>query len=326
MEIHLDWYVPNQKGAASELRRQFRQYIDRHAAPGSDLDAATLIFSELLTNAVEKSDQPVWVSLNWGDERPVLSVNDLGPGFTLDDDGSMPGPSAERGRGLMIVTHLTDHLEVAAKAAGGSRVTATLPIRRPPAKSFEPEPIALDHVLPTPEEADEFGRFNRESFLRALVVQLAQAVEREAGPVMAEQLVTEVGSGVGYRMEEAYRQLHQRGDEPLSVDELANLFIHLKHGIDGDFFVIEATEERIVLGNRRCPFGQVVRHAPALCRMTSSVFGGIGARNRDGVSVHLEERIAIGDPECRVTVWLKPPPDGIVPETHFYGSSHEVDG
>lgn len=324
--MKLDWYVPNQKGAATDLRRQFREYIDRHAAPESDLDGATLIFSELVTNAVDKSDQPVWVSLNWGDERPVLSVNDLGPGFTLDDDAVMPGPLSERGRGLRIVTHLTDHLEVAAKAAGGSRVTATLPIHRPPAKSFQPEPLTLSQLLPAPEEADELGRFGRESFLRALVVQLAQSVEREAGPATAEQLVTEVGSGVGFRMEEAYRLLHERGDEPLSVEEMAHLFVHLKHGIDGDFFVIEATEERIVLGNRRCPFGDEVQHAPALCRMTSSVFGGIGARNRDGVSVHLEERIAIGDPECRVTVWLSPPPDGIVPETHFYGSPQEVHG
>jgi hypothetical protein len=38
--------------------------------------------------------------------------------------------------------------------------------------------------------------------------------------------------------------------------------------------------------------------------MTSSVFGGIAARNAGGASVVLEERIAMGDPECRVVVWL----------------------
>jgi hypothetical protein len=40
--------------------------------------------------------------------------------------------------------------------------------------------------------------------------------------------------------------------------------------------------------------------------MTSSVFGGIAANNVGDASVQLEERIAVGDPECRVTVWLKP--------------------
>ena len=83
--------------------------------------------------------------------------------------------------------------------------------------------------------------------------------------------------------------------------------------------MIEADDEKIVLGNRRCPFGDEVRHAPSLCRVTSSVFGGIGARNRGTAGVHLEERIAIGDPQCRVTVWLEPPPEAIEPEVHVYG-------
>ena len=57
-------------------------------------------------------------------------------------------------------------------------------------------------------------------------------------------------------------------------------------------------------------YGDVVKQAPTLCRMTSSVFGGIAARNNDGpVTVVLEERIAVGDPGCRVVVHLQPDPD-----------------
>lgn len=314
----MDWYVPNEIAAISQLRAEFSEFIDRHAAPGSDLPGAQLIFSELVTNAVENSDQPVWVSLKWGGEQPVLSVNDLGPGFELPDQPARPGADSARGRGLLIVTHLTDHLEVAAKGSGGSRVTVTLPIRRPPSPSFQPKPFSSSQLLPTPDEKNERGQFGRESFLRALVVQLAQSVERDSGPAAAEQLVAELGAGIGFRMEEAFRAKEQQPDAPLSAEKMAELFVHLKHGIDGDFFIIEANEERIILGNRRCPFGDAVRHAPALCRMTSSVFGGIGARNRGAAAVHLEERIAIGDPQCRVTVWLKDPPSEIQPETHFY--------
>jgi len=92
---------------------------------------------------------------------------------------------------------------------------------------------------------------------------------------------------------------------------MADCYVRLKHAIDGGFYVIEATEHRIVLGNTRCPFGDVVQRAPSLCRMTSSVFGGIAARNSDhGVAVLLEERIAVGDPGCRVVVDLAPPPEG----------------
>lgn len=321
----MDWYVPNTTEAASQLRREFTEFITRHAAPDSDLDAANLIFGELVANAVENSDQPVWVSLNWATERPMLSVNDLGPGFELPTDTTMPEGISIRGRGLPIVTHLTDRLEVAAKAAGGSRVTATLPITRPPSESIDPKPLALDRLLPALEEMDGAGNFGREAFLRALVVQLAQSVEHESGPTSAERAVAEVGSGVGYRMEEAYRLVKDLPDRPLTVLEMAELFVHLKHGIDGDFFVIEANEERIVLGNRRCPFGEAVRAAPALCRMTSSVFGGIAARSRDQVAVHLEERIAVGDPECRVTVWLTPPPKEIQAVVHSYRGSRRND-
>jgi predicted ArsR family transcriptional regulator len=81
----------------------------------------------------------------------------------------------------------------------------------------------------------------------------------------------------------------------------------LKQAIGGGFSVEEVSDDRIVLVNDRCPFGDAVRRAPALCRMTSSVFGGIAASNAEhGAVVVLEERIAIGDPGCRVHVLLDP--------------------
>ncbi len=95
--------------------------------------------------------------------------------------------------------------------------------------------------------------------------------------------------------------------------------MRLKHAIDGGFSVVEVTDERIVLANTRCPFGDAVRRAPALCRMTSSVFGGIAARNSDGeAAVVLEERIAVGDPGCRVVVYLGASADDDRPFLHRY--------
>jgi hypothetical protein len=56
-----------------------------------------------------------------------------------------------------------------------------------------------------------------------------------------------------------------------------------------------------------------------LCRMTSSVFGGIAARNSpNAVAVLLEERIAVGDPGCRVVVSLVPPPAEASAFAHHY--------
>lgn len=149
------------------------------------------------------------------------------------------------------------------------------------------------------------------------MVEPAQAVESAQGPDVADAMIAQVGTNVGARMEESYRAA-RRLTGRLAPEQLADLYVRLKAALDGDFHVIEADQRRIVLGNRRCPFGAVVRREPRLCRMTSSVFGGIAARNRDGAAVVLEERIALGDPECRVVVWLdgsaSPRPYG----AHFY--------
>ncbi len=63
----------------------------------------------------------------------------------------------------------------------------------------------------------------------------------------------------------------------------------------------------------------MLRRAPGLCRTTSSDFGGIAARNSGGASVVLEERIALGDPDCRVVVWLGGERAGRLEAAHDHG-------
>jgi DNA-binding NarL/FixJ family response regulator len=203
---------------------------------------------------------------------------------------------------LYLAGAIADDLARESKPRGGSKLVATLPVRRRVQKSHDP-PRRTQGALPALEEAGADGTFGKEAFLRALTVELAQAVEGSQGPDAAEAVVAQVGANVGGRMEEAYRAARDvRGR--LSSRQIADLYVRLKAAIDGDFYVIEAGERRIVLGNRRCPFGEVVQRQPGLCRMTSSVFGGIAARSAGRSAVVLEERIALGDPECRVVVWL----------------------
>ena len=61
-----------------------------------------------------------------------------------------------------------------------------------------------------------------------------------------------------------------------------------------------------MLGNRACPFGAKVKDRPALCMMTSSVFGTIAAQNGGYAKVELRETIARHAEQCRVVVYLKP--------------------
>jgi anti-sigma regulatory factor (Ser/Thr protein kinase) len=303
----MDWFLDTTQPAAGRaLREQFTAYLARHADDEADLSVAELVFAETVANAIEHSAGPVWVSLDWSEQAPVLAVHDLGEGFALDT--RLPEDElAESGRGLFLVSHLTTELAVAAKRAGGSKVSARLPVRRGDEPSLDPPERRAD-ALPSAAEASPEGTFGKESFLRALVVELAQAVEFVDGPATLETLVAQVGTNVGGRMEDEYRRARDIVDV-LTPAQMADLYLRLKGAIHGDFYVIDASPQRIVLGNRACPFGDVVQRAPALCRMTSSVFGGIAARNAGQAVVRLEERIAVGDPECRVTVWLGPASD-----------------
>ncbi|CAA9492584.1 MAG: hypothetical protein AVDCRST_MAG67-1359 [uncultured Solirubrobacteraceae bacterium] len=295
--------------AVGALRREIMAYLRRHAEPDSDFAGAEIVVAELLANAFEHAPGPAWVRASWARERPRLEVHDLGPGFTLDAE--LPQPVAERGRGLFLVNAIADQVELAAKPRRGSKMTVTLPVRRRVQASHDPP--RRSGALPALEEASEDGTFGKEPFLRALTVELAQVMEAREGPDVAEAVVAQVGANVGGRMEEAYRAARGITDR-LSPQQIADLYVRLKGAIDGSFYVISADEQKIVLGNRNCPFGPVVQRQPGLCRMTSSVFGGIAARNTGSSAVVLEERIALGDPECRVVVWLggqaPPDPDG----------------
>jgi anti-sigma regulatory factor (Ser/Thr protein kinase) len=316
----VDWYLDGRSAETiSELRREVAAYLGRHAEPDADLRAASLAISELLTNVGRHAPGPAWVHVDWSGTRPRVDVHDLGPGFELD--ATLPDDlmRAGGGRGLFLVSNVATWLSVTEKQAGGSKVSVELALDRPAQRDYDPPRRRLA-TLPAPEEAGPDGEFGKESFLRALVVQLATAVEASEGPDAAEAAVAQVGADVGGRMEEEYRRARGIVGE-LSVEQIGDLYVRLKAAIDGDFHVIEATPEKIVLGNRACPFGEVVKRAPGLCRMTSSVFGGIAARNTGGATVVLEERIAVGDPECRVVVWLSGARRGQWTGAHEYGTA-----
>ncbi len=281
---------------------------------------AEVVVSELLANLPRHAPGPAWVSLTWSGASPLLQVRDLGPGFSLD---VVEPPPVEQtgGRGLYIASMFGRSLETAARRAGGSIVSVVLEVERAVTADHDPAPSS-GTLLPQLDEALASGGFGKESFLRALVVQLAQAVERNGGPALAEASVAQVAIDVGTQMEAEYRAATDVVGR-LDATQLTECYVRLKHAIDGDFYVIEITDDRIVLGARTCPFGDVVQKAPALCRMTSAVFGGIAANSHGESTVILEERIAVGDPECRVVIELGPSSNAN-PAAHHY-RAHRLD-
>lgn len=319
----MDWYLDGEDPSrVGVLRRQISGYLARHAAPHSALDEAELVVAETVGNAVRHAGGPIWVSLSWRELSPTLEVRDLGPGFDPDEltaarNAPLDDPFAESGRGLFLISRLAPSLQARLRAAGGMTVSVVLPVRKPAVLS--PGPLQRTAgSLPSLDEAQPEGGFGKEAFLRALVVQLAQTVELQHGPDAADAAVAQVGVDIGGQMEDEFRAA-ERIVGRMTPQQLAQCYVRLKHAIDGGFFLVEADEHRIVLGNTHCPFGEAVRQAPSLCRMTSSVFGGIAARNSGhSASVTLEERIAVGDPGCRVVVHLGEPSEAEQPLAHRY--------
>ena len=116
--------------------------------------------------------------------------------------------------------------------------------------------------------------------------------------------VSVVGQNMGRQIDRDYRAA--LGVTNLSRTQVTEVLVDLKSRIQGDFHVIEEDDDKIVLGNRVCPFAEKVVGRPAMCMMTSNVFGSIAAENLGYAKVELKETIASGASRCHVVVYLKP--------------------
>lgn len=142
----------------------------------------------------------------------------------------------------------------------------------------------------------------RDVFLRTLVRELAGTLESVVGLDEAAGFVSVVGQRIGDWIDAEYRQALKTPQ--LTQEQVVAVLVDLKRRIQGDFHVIEVTDDRVVLGNRACPFGDKVLGRPSMCMMTSNVFGTIAAQNLGRSKVVLNQTIAQGAPTCRVTVFF----------------------
>lgn len=162
--------------------------------------------------------------------------------------------------------------------------------------SHAPQPLPVISSLPLSLE--------RDVFLRSLLRELAGTLQDVVGLDEASGFISVVGQRIGDQINEEYKTA--LGVAGLNRQQVAEVLVDLKRRIQGDFFIIEESAEKIVLGNRACPFAEKVVGRPALCMMTSNVFGVLAAQNLGYAKVALEESIARGDAGCRVVVYLKP--------------------
>jgi hypothetical protein len=97
---------------------------------------------------------------------------------------------------------------------------------------------------------------NRDVFLRNLIRELSGTLEDVVGLSEASGFISVVGQTIGDQINHDYKVA--LGSERLSRQQLAEVLVDLKRRIQGDFYIIEESDSKIVLGNRACPFAEKV--------------------------------------------------------------------
>jgi predicted ArsR family transcriptional regulator len=162
-----------------------------------------------------------------------------------------------------------------------------------------------EHYLPATPLAGLDVRLERDVFLRSMLRELAGTLQDVVGLDEASGFISVVGQRIGDELNASYRAA--LGVPSLNREQVADVLVDLKQRINGEFVIVEQNDEKIVYVNTRCPFAEKVIGRPALCMMTSNVFGSIAADNLGYARVVLEETIAQGAAGCRVVVHLSSP-------------------
>lgn len=112
-------------GAAAAARREFTREFAARSGSVDDVSSAEVVLGELIGNAVRYAPGRLQITVDWSGSAPVLHVLDEGPGFRHIAI-LPPDLFSESGRGLYIVSSLTQDFHVSKRPGGGSHARAVL--------------------------------------------------------------------------------------------------------------------------------------------------------------------------------------------------------
>lgn len=131
------WTFESRDAAAGLAQRAaFIARLRRHRGPALDLDAAKVVFTELVTNVIKHAAGPIRIRLECDSQRVLLRISDRGPGFTYAP--RLPDQLSESGRGLFLVSKSSAVVFVECEGSRGTSVVAVLPPK--PAIGAQPHP------------------------------------------------------------------------------------------------------------------------------------------------------------------------------------------
>jgi serine/threonine-protein kinase RsbW len=289
----VNWCVDAETdGSASAIRALVADHLLRHAVVPDDAALAAGMAANCLASINRSEARQWWVSLDWEELLPRMVLSPLAknnwPAAGAIGEGLVPVAA-----GVALANESVDRL---GELSSGS-VEIVLGGARMAEEDIDPPMVEDRRPLPS----------DREEALAEIAVDLTR---HQASGRTAEEAAAAVGAGL------AARQGVAPGTENLS--SAVEAFENLERRMGGEWFVAGQTETRAVFGNRRCPFGEAVEGAPHLCRMTSVMAGRLAtAATGKPVRITLDERIALGDPQCRLIVDLTDDPR---PGSHSYAN------
>lgn len=155
-----------------------------------------------------------------------------------------------------------------------------------------------------------------ESFAAHVVTELAQSLQSILGQSTANLAMSSAATTISHNVTKAYQDGSDTGQ--LTLDQVRDALIDLSKKVGGSFEVESFDEQQIKLIARSCPFGKSIAGKPALCMITSNVFGRMVADNLGYARVELQNTLADGDRRCRVVIHLTPDDSGLPSKDREY--------
>ncbi len=114
--------------AGQAARRAFTSGLSARRTDPACIANAEIVFGELVSNAARYAPGPVEVAVDWSGTAPVLHVLDQGPG--VHHVPALPRDVySESGRGLFLISALSDDFSVAKRPQGGSHARAVIAVQ-----------------------------------------------------------------------------------------------------------------------------------------------------------------------------------------------------
>lgn|GEM_PF-519508 len=270
----MDWcFETGAPRARAKVQDRVLDHLQRHSLDPLAVRRARELIDGLL-GEVAALGSLAWLGLRWEESTAYLEARGCTPG-----DLELAGlGGTDLGDGVVAAHGIYETLPDVFSSTDVIRLA--LPVSRPREADVDPLPLRLpDGVTPR-------------AFAGTVAAAMAEITGRGRSPLEAA-----ASSGAAFAA-----SLAETSPPPPTPLDVARAFVEFEAEAGGDFRVVEAADDRVVVCNNRCPFGPGVTGIPELCRSTSALLGSLAARTFGESTVLVEESIALGDPQCRLVL------------------------